>query len=86
MNIIRKLLSDMGKEKKIEFTFKKLSAEEINRFKYISFCDNEYDINTLSDSEMNLFYNFTEQAVVMFKMKVFNKGFINNLKDVIKGE
>jgi hypothetical protein len=55
-------------------------------FKYISFCDNEYDINTLSDSEMNLFYNFTEQAVVMFKMKVFNKGFINNLKDVIKGE
>lgn len=86
MNIIRKLLSDMGKEKKIEFTFKKLSPEEINRFKYISFCDNEYDINTLSDSEMNLFYNFTEQAVVMFKMKVFNKGFINNLKDVIKGE
>ena len=86
MNIIRNLLSDMGKEKKIEFTFKKLSAEEINRFKYISFCDNEYDINTLSDSEMNLFYNFTEQAAVMFKMKVFNKGFVNNLKDVIKGE
>ena len=83
MKMFRKLLIDIGKEKKIEFVFKKLSSEEINKFKYISFCDSEYDINTLSDNEMNLFYNFTEQAVVMFKMNVFNKGFVNNLKEII---
>lgn len=86
MKILREILIEVAKVKKYTFHFKQLSGDEIQKYKHITFYEPETDLEKLTEEEINTFYNFTEQSVFIFRRNPYNKGFYQNMIDIIKGQ
>lgn len=85
MHLIKQTLLVVCKEKSFKTSFKELSSEDIIKYKHIAFNQPEYDLDQLSEEEVNNFYNFADQSIILYRINPYSKGFYSNLKDIIHG-
>ena len=85
LNLIKDTLKNISEKKKFKLEIKELSAEEIKKYKRICFCEPEFDLDSLDENELNTFYNFTLQSIIIFRKNPYYKGFKNAFKDMIFG-
>ena len=86
LNLIKETLHNMAKKKNYKIEIKELLPEEIKKYKHITFYEPEFDIDTLNEQDLNSFYNFTLQSIIIFKKNPYYKGFKKEFIDIIYGK
>ena len=86
LNLIKDTLNNMAKKKNYKIEIKELLPEEIKKYKHITFYEPEFDIDSLNEQDLNSFYNFTLQSIIIFKKNPYYKGFKKAFIDMIYGK
>jgi len=84
LRIIRDTLINLAKDKKFNLKEKELNENEIKKFKDIAFNQPDYNLDSINEEELNNFYSFCIQSLIVFKQNPYKQPFIKNLISILK--
>jgi hypothetical protein len=86
IRIIRDTLLQLAKQKNFKLNDKNLKEDEIKKFKDITFNQPDFDLDSINEEEINTFYNFCVQSLIVFKQNPYKISFTKNLINILKGQ
>lgn len=84
LRIIRDTLINVAKEKKYNLKEKELNENEIKKYKDITFNQPDYNLDLINEEELNNFYSFCIQSLIVFKQNPYKQPFMKNLISILK--
>jgi hypothetical protein len=86
IRIIRDALFNLAKQKNFKLNEKILKEDEIKKYKDITFNQPDFDLDSLNEEEINTFYYFCVQSLIVFKQNPYKLSFKKNLMNILKGQ
>jgi hypothetical protein len=84
IRIIRDTLIKIAKDKKYNLKERELNENEIKKFKDISFNQPDYNLDLINEEELNNFYSFCIQSLIVFKQNPYKQNFMKSLISILK--